>query len=645
MKKKNLFIVGIILFLCMIFNVSTVNATSDERITGYDVEIYLNEDASMEVTEKINVYAAKDQIKHGIYRDFPTEYDNKKIKFDVKEVLCDGEDTEYSLESVDRGVRIKIGDANKFVSTGFHTYTIKYETERQIAFEEDYDELYWNVIGSGWLFPIEYCHAKVYFPNGTKFLEDDLETYTGKFGNKGEVVNVYTDIIEEENAVDFTIYEILNKGEAFTISVKIEKGTLIEPSMMQKFSWFIEDNVISIVIFILLLFLIVWQIYSWKKHGEDPKANVIIPRYFPPEGLSPADVKYIEKMGGMDKVLEASIIDLAVKGYLKFTKKSEKSKKIIIEKNTDIASLPELDDIEKKIYDSLNSKEFLEYSSTFQKKIQLLKASAEEKLADKFKNKLFFNNNKEFIKSIIISVLIFIISIIVGFGVNKFATQMYITRLTFIIPLIIILTIPISAFISIKKMEAKTLVKVLFGLLFAVPFLIVIVTTVIMSLESILEIGLAAWAVGMLVLDNVVFYKLIRRYSEEGLRVKEEIEGFKMFIETAKDDDFQDKTPEMFDKYFPYAYVLGLENKWASKFEDVLEAADYVPTWCSPYMYHNGMFDVVVFTNSFSSSFSSGMSSASTAPSSSGGSGGGGFSGGGGRWPAVEAAGKPLNQN
>ena len=75
---------------------------------------------------------------------------------------------------------------------------------------------------------------------------------------------------------------------------------------------------------------------------------------------------------------------------------------------------------------------------------------------------------------------------------------------------------------------------------------------------------LSSWAIGALILDNIVFYKLIRRYTEAGLRVKEDIEGFKMFINTAKDDDFEDKTPEMFDKYFPYAYVLGLENKWAA---------------------------------------------------------------------------------
>ena len=148
-------------------------------------------------------------------------------------------------------------------------------------------------------------------------------------------------------------------------------------------------------------------------------------------------------------------------------------------------------------------------------------------------------------------------------------------------------------------------------------------------------------------IQNYLFVKLIPKYSEDGMRIKEEIEGFEMFIKTVKDDDFADKTPEMFDKYFAYAYVLGLENAWASKFEDVLKQANYTPSWCSDYLFVSGMFDCSSFTSSFSSAFSSGMSAASTAPLSSnssssdggsgGSSGGGGFSGGGGggRWPEV----------
>lgn len=641
MKKKFCTIFLVMFFL--LTNIVKVNASyiseygqTRENIRNYDVEIHVNEDASMDVIEKITVYANNNNIEHGIYRDFPTEYENKRVTFDVKQVLLDDEKVKYEISSVDRGARIKIGDADETVSKGIHTYTIKYTTERQMAFYDDYDELYWNIIGSGWNFEIENCHAKIYFPKGTKFIEDKLKTYNGRYGSKENNAYVYTNVLPYESAVEFQIYDTLDLYNAFTVSICVEKGAITEPDRMTQLKWFVEDNIISIIMAVFLIVLIIWQYFCWKKVGIDPKPNVIIPKYYPPEGMTPADVKYLSTMGGVNKILEASVINLAVKGYFKFTKKSEKSKKIVIEKNHDIEGLPELDDIEQSIYNKFRDKETLEYSSTFQSKLESLKTSMYKKLGEKYKDKLFFINGGKIAKSIISTIIVFIIAVIVGFFVNQFAAQMYLERIFLIFPIAMFLVFPVIMAMSIFKSGTKTLVKVFATLGFIIPFGLFGFLGLIGVITSMFENLFAGWVIFAIFLDQYLFIKLIKRYTEEGLRIKEDIEGFKMFINTAKDDDFEDKTPEMFDKYFPYAYVLGLENKWANKFEDVLKSAEYTPTWCSPYMYHNGVFDAVVFTNAFSSSFSSGMSSAATAPSSSGGSGGGGgFSGGGGggRWP------------
>ena len=647
MKKKIIFILSIVsIIFILLNNFSNVQAyeyndgSTRETIRDYNVEIKVNKDASMEVTENIEVYANGREIEHGIYRDFPTQYKNKKVKFEVQEVLQDDEDIEYKISSVDRGARIKIGDANKTVSKGLHTYTIKYMTERQLGFEEDYDELYWNVIGAGWLFNIEHCYAKVTFPKESKILRDDIQTYTGKYGKTGQTVEVYTNVISD-NIVEFEINNTLIPNEAFTISTKIEKGAIDKPSFSQEVSWFIEDNIISVVISIGLIFLIIWQYFSWKKYGIDPKPNVIIPKYFPPEGLQPADVKYIGSMGSMTKVVEATIINLAVKGYFKFTKKSEKSKTIIIEKNKQIDNLPELDENEKTIYEKFSDKQYLEYSSSFQRKLENIKNSVSQDLNEKYTNKLFFKNYGEFAKSIFATIGIIIIAIVIGFCINQFAAEQYLAKMILVLPVALFLIIPIILIISLIKAQGQTIIKIIIISIIGVPSIMGILMMGLATGAPIFEFSMSTWVVIATALDNFVFFKLIRRYTEEGLRTKEDIEGFKMFINTAKDDDFKDKTPEMFDKYFPYAYVLGLENKWAAKFEDVLQAANYSPTWCSSYMYHDGLFDAVVFTHAFSSSFSSGMSTASTAPSSStGSSGGGGFSGGGGGGRRPEADGR-----
>ena len=47
---------------------------ADERILNYHSDITVHQDASMTVTETITVRAERNQIKRGIYRDFPTRY-------------------------------------------------------------------------------------------------------------------------------------------------------------------------------------------------------------------------------------------------------------------------------------------------------------------------------------------------------------------------------------------------------------------------------------------------------------------------------------------------------------------------------------------------------------------------------------------
>lgn len=612
-----------------------------ERITDYDVEIYVNEDASMDVTEKITVYAAGNEIKHGIYRDFPIEYNNKKVTFDVKEVLLDDEDTKYSLGSVTRGVRIKIGDPSDYVSYGEHTYTIRYTTERQMAYYDDYDELYWNVIGSGWNFKMNRCHAKIYFPEGTEFIDDKLKTYTGTFGKKGNVVNVDYDILHDESAVEFDIYEPLGKQQAFTVSIFFEKGAIVEPTFTQKVEWFFTDNLIAILILLFLLILVIWQTFQWKKYGKDPKPNVIIPKYYPPEGFSPAEVKYIDSMGSTNKVLESSILNLAVNGYLRFKDVENKSYDIAIEKNSEVDT-SKLNDIEGKIYFKFDYEEKLMYTSSFKKKLDSLNESISNKLKKKYDGKFFTKNTKKSLISIIVSILIVIVSGIIGSMYNSYAAIQYFENLIELLPMIFVSAMAISMVVAAFELKTNnTLVKPFMFVVCGIPVALMI-WVMYLSWEIIIQNIFVTITRVLLILDNYIFYKLIRKYTEEGLRVKEDIEGFKMFINTAKDDDFAEKTPEMFDKYFPYAYALGLENKWADKFEDVLEKANYTPSWCSGSMMYGSTFNSRAFTSSFSSSFSSGMSAASTAPSSSGGSGGGGSSGGGGggRWP--EVAGKPL---
>ena len=364
---KKIFLI-LILFLVLLPTMSNA-VVSGEKILNYKSEIYINEDASMIVEETITVYAGGNNIKRGIYRDFPTKYKDKlgnkyNVKFEVLEVFRDGEKETYRTENQENGVRVYIGDSNKILTPGYYTYTIKYETSRQIGYFDDHDELYWNVTGNGWSFTIDSVEAIVHLPDNVDMSKVKFEAYTGL---QGSTEKEYTASKNEyNNTVTFYTTSTLQLQEGLTIVVGFEKGLVHEPTIQEYISYWFEDNKEVLIGILGATITIVYCIISWYMVGRDPKKDIIIPRYSPPEGLSPSEVKYIDSMGKYDKVFESSILNLAVKGYIKIEKKEEKKFKKTGEVLTlikqDKTPGNDLSEDEIDIYNSLPQETKLEYN-------------------------------------------------------------------------------------------------------------------------------------------------------------------------------------------------------------------------------------------------------------------------------------------
>lgn len=617
---KKIFLILIVSIV--LFPVMSDAAVEKERILNYNSEIYINEDSSMIVEETIEVYAGGIDIKKGIYRDFPTKYKDKQgnnynVKFEVLEVLKDGKKETYRLENQKNGARVYIGDSNKTLRPGYYTYTIKYKTDRQIGYFEDHDELYWNVTGNGWSFTIDEVTAVVHLPEDVDMTNVDFEAYTGIQGSKKKNYTAYKE--EYDNTVVFSTTGKLYSEEGLTIVVGFEKGIVHEPTFKEKVQYFFDDNKGVFIGLGLTAVIVVYCIITWCKVGKDPKKDIIIPRYNPPVGLSPADVKYIDSMGKYNKVFESSILNLAVNGYIKIENEEEKTfgvktnKMTLIKQNKELEN--DISEDEKDIYKTLPDIAKLEYSSFLQRKLQTMQLGQKKFLNEKFNGKMYKRNSGLVVISVIMSIIVAVISVIFS---NNLTEEM------FIMPFMSIwLTAWTAGIVAMFKGNSGSFGKIIFAL----PFLIgeIIGIGVLMHFTG----AGVALLILLLVIINVVYAFLIKAYTKEGRKIKDEIEGFKLFIKTASEDEIKEQTPETFDKYFPYAYVLGLENEWAKKFESILQSYNYEPDWCTG-MYIGGAFRATAFTNSFSSSFERGISSASVHPSSSG--GGSGFSSGGRRW-------------
>lgn len=135
---------------------------------------------------------------------------------------------------------------------------------------------------------------------------------------------------------------------------------------------------------------------------------------------------------------------------------------------------------------------------------------------------------------------------------------------------------------------------------------------------------------------HVAFFFLMRAPSIKGRRLLDKLEGFKLYLEVAEQDDLNlknppDRTPELFERYLPFALALGVEQAWAEQFTEVFakleieQGRSYHPVWYGGAFHRNNIGE---FTTDIGANFNTAISAATTAPGSS--SGGGGFSGGGG---------------
>lgn len=166
-------------------------ALADERILSFHSEIVVLQDGSQQVTETIRVRAEGEQIRQGIYRDFPTDYRDRlgnryRVGFEVLGARRDGQTENYVLQTQGNGVRVYLGRKGIFLPPGNYAYELSYRTDRQLGFFPDHDELYWNLTGNGWDFPIDRATARLLLPEGIPSAGLQAEGYTGPFGSQGQ---------------------------------------------------------------------------------------------------------------------------------------------------------------------------------------------------------------------------------------------------------------------------------------------------------------------------------------------------------------------------------------------------------------------------------------------------------------------------
>ncbi len=548
---------------CLFMLVCSILSAQEERIISYDTHIEVFTDRSIEVTEDISVYVAGDIIKRGITRNLPySRYLNDRkanVRYNILEVLKNG--TPEPFHTQDNGdLVLYVGQRDVLLTPGIYDYTIKYRVKNQIGFYENFDEIYWNAIGNDVLFVVEKASCRVTLPPGAVPVQQ--QAYTGFRGEQGSDYTMSLD----GNDIIYTVSRPLQPGEGFTIGVGFEKGLIKAPGLFQRMGAFI-------MVILGSIFLLPYYLYTWMRHGQDPPTPASYPIWTPPDDLSAGSINYLSRGLYETKGFTASIIDLAIKGYLKI-EQEEKSGFFSKKKQFKLIKLKEHDDLlpeeeqELMVY-LFSSGDVVEIKGKYDPTMEQTYKAHKSSLSSQHRNFLTQGHNAHML----------------------------------IVPILVTLVVGIMGIILLSNSNYASALNTRALVVFA---------------------PLALGGLGL-------YAYLIRKPTPVRLDLRSRIKGFKMYLEMAEKNRLKllnppEMTPEHFEAILPYAFALGVEHKWSQKFKEILDKAQYKPEW------HNSP-STIYFSDHFGKDFGKTMGTAVTQPSktgSGGGSGGGGFSGGGG---------------
>lgn len=293
-----------------------------EYIASFDSHIQINHDASLKVTETIVVQAAGINIRRGIYRSFPTRYGSSYshfVSFEVESVRCQGKNVPYRLEKAMNGIHLYIGDSNAYLRPGRYTYEIVYRTARQLGSFSEHDELYWNVTGQDWKFPIERVTARVDLPERVPADQLKAAAYWGYSESRNQ--SSVDQNIANGN-VTFTLNTLLRSSQGLTIVVGWPKGIITGPGLLERIKWVILDIYTLLMLYaIIMIALFIFMFHKIYRHN---KSGTIIPLFYPPKDWTPGMVRGLLQYGYDQQCFAADVVDWAVHGFI--TIGHEKSK-------------------------------------------------------------------------------------------------------------------------------------------------------------------------------------------------------------------------------------------------------------------------------------------------------------------------------
>jgi hypothetical protein len=577
---RNLLSLVTLAALALIFVVAFPSPASakERHLKKFFSEIIVMPEGTVDVTENITMQFVGGPW-HGINREIPIEYSgargsNYTLFLDIREVTDDtGAKLRYETSRQRQYLNLKIYIPDADNTT--RTISIHYTVSDALRFWPDYDEFYWNVTGDESSIPIESAGAHIVLPPGTSNIR--AKAFTGSFRSTGRDADVQI----AGSGVDAQTRDPLPMHEGLTVAVAFDKGAIREPTILSRLSLYLRSNW-PLFIPIVAFFGMFWW---WWTHGRDPRLRPIAAQYEPPDHLTPGEVGTLIDNSVDMRDITASIVDLAVRGYL-----------VIEETKQD------------HLLGLTHSKSYIFHLKKSRAEWNSLKPHEQELLDGIFSggnegdavpldalHNTFYANIPAIRNQIFASLV----------GDGYYAQRPDSVRSSYILFGIVIGVILVAGGIWVSNHSGMQ----------PLPFIVA---------------GLLTGAI----LCGFGWFMPAR--TQAGARALEGVLGFEDFLAHVESDRFNRtiKTPEMFEKFLPFAMALGVEKNWSKAFQGIYTQP---PQWYQgsygpgfyPYMFANDLGSMSSMASDVMTSAPRSAEGSAFSSDSDSGGGGGGFEGGG----------------
>lgn len=630
MKNTRKILYTLIFALAFLLIGTVKSNASTLELNNLDFDVQINNDGSMDVTETWDIYISQTNTLYKSFKTDSSKYSgitnvtvkettkgqninfvkNNKWEYHVAKNHYYGTKNEDGDFEIGWGVGLDNSSATR-------TYEISYTVKDAITKYDDYAELYWQFVGENFEIDSNKITGTIYLPSNVSNKED-IKVWGHTEDLNGTIYATGLNKIEFEldnfRSGRYVEIRTLFPTELITSSGRTKNKEILQTAIKEETKWADEANarrernefIKKMTVIILLvcwiglnIILIIVYIKKTIKYSKklkelkkyEPTTKLEYYRDLPDEDSTPGEaLKTLDinidsfTSTNFGKVFSATMLDLALKGYLEI--KQEKN-----EKGKDVINIYIL----KQVSDGLKPSEAR--IMTF-----VIDAAKGEKVITLKELEKYIENHPSKTESLLKGTY--------NAVKNQLISEQIIDS-------------------EIQK-EYKKYKESQTGYILAIIFLLCF--TLIAFILPII----------IFVIDAIMCGKIAKKLNvltQKGVDLQEQWKGLKKYMEDFSMLDRRE-VPELviWEKYLVYATAFGIADKVIKQLKIVYPNFEEITNGINTYTYMN----IMMHTN-FSSSFSNAIStSIASATYSSGSGSGGGFSGGGGfgRRPEEAVAGR-----